>query len=270
MSPLYGSVSQRPAADRSTSALPTHGRRPPSSCAGAERRSPICARRGWAQVTAEDVAHLGVGEQGQYTGQVLAVHENDEVRAALRHPRTEEHGVTTLRTQVEDWATDIIRPIRVTAQWPPGIAASVIRYQEPGSLLDGIRPPNMGFGVSYALPIIVAGLLAPAGGLFIVENPEAHLHPAGQSRMGRFLGRLAGAGVQTIVETHSDHVLNGIRLAAVADQRVATSDVIFHFFDGTEPVAIEMTERGGLTEWPEGFFDQLENDLGGLARAQRR
>ncbi|WP_329093209.1 AAA family ATPase [Streptosporangium sp. NBC_01469] len=221
-------------------------------------------------VTAEDVAHLGVGEQGQYTGQTLAVHENKEVRAELRHPHTEQHGVTTLRAQVEDWATDIIRPIRVTAQWPTGIAASVIRYQEPGSLLDGIRPPNMGFGVSYALPIIVAGLLAPSGGLFIVENPEAHLHPAGQSRMGRFLGRLAGAGIQVIVETHSDHVLNGIRLAAVADEKVVTSDVIVHFFDGAEPITIEMTDRGGLTEWPDGFFDQLENDLGGIARAQRR
>jgi predicted ATPase len=171
---------------------------------------------------------------------------------------------------VEDWASEIIRPIRVTAQWPPGIAASVIRYSEPGSLLDGIRPPNMGFGVSYALPIIVAGLLAPEGGLFIVENPEAHLHPAGQSKIGRFLGRLAGSGVQVIVETHSDHVLNGIRLAAVDERTVGPSEVIVHYFDGAEPVSIEMTERGGLSKWPNGFFDQLENDLGGLARAQRR
>jgi predicted ATPase len=46
-----------------------------------------------------------------------------------------------------------------------------------------------------------------------VENPEAHLHPAGQSRIGTFLAWLAGRGVQTIVETHSDHVLNGVRWA---------------------------------------------------------
>jgi predicted ATPase len=235
----------------------------------AERLGP----RDQLDVTAEDVADLGVGEQGQYTGQMLALHENEEVRPELRHPHTEGpegHGVTTLRAQVEDWASDIIRPIRVIAQWPTGISASVIRYQDPDSLLDGIRPPNMGFGVSYALPIIVAGLLAPRGGLFVVENPEAHLHPAGQSRMGRFLGRLAGSGVQVIIETHSDHVLNGIRLAAVADGRVATSAVLFHFFDGTAPIQIEMTDSGGLTQWPDGFFDQLENDLGGLARAQRR
>lgn len=243
-----------------------HGRGAAFTYLCAERLGP----RDQLGVTAEDVSRLGIGEQGQYIGQLFAVHENKEVRAELLHPRTEQHGVTTLRAQVEDWASDIIRPIRVTAHWPAGIAASVIRYHEPGALLDGIRPPNMGFGVSYALPIIVAGLLAPPGGLFVVENPEAHLHPAGQSRMGRFLGRLAGAGVQIVVETHSDHVLNGIRLAAVADRSLATSDVIFHFFDTAEPVMIEMTERGGLSEWPDGFFDQLENDLGGLARAQRR
>nr|WP_062338890.1 DUF3696 domain-containing protein [Herbidospora sakaeratensis] len=232
----------------------------------AERLGP----RDQLEVTAEDVAHLGVGEKGQFCGQLLAVHENQEVRPSLRHPRTAEHGVTTVRAQVEDWASDIIRPVRITAQWPPGIAASVIRFSEPGSLLDGIRPPNMGFGVSYALPVIVAGLLATERAIFIVENPEAHLHPAGQSRIGRFLGRLAGSGVQVIVETHSDHVLNGIRLAAADDQTVSPSDVIVHYFDGEGLVTIEMTERGSLSSWPSGFFDQLENDLGGLARAQRR
>ncbi|GAA4224254.1 DUF3696 domain-containing protein [Actinomadura meridiana] len=232
----------------------------------AERLGP----RDQLEVTADDTAQLGIGERGQFTGQLLALHENDVVREPLRHPRTAEHGVTTVRTQVEEWTGDIVRPIRVSAQWPPGIAASVIRFAEPGSLLDGIRPPNMGFGVSYALPIIVAGLLCPEGGLFIVENPEAHLHPAGQSRIGRFLGRLAGSGVQVIVETHSDHVLNGIRLAAMDDRSVPFSDVVVHYFEGGAPIAIEMTERGGLSQWPVGFFDQLETDLGGLARAQRR
>lgn len=80
----------------------------------------------------------------------------------------------------------------------------------------------------------------------------------------------AGAGVQVIIETHSDHVLNGIRLAAVAEESIPITDIIFHFFSEAEPITIEMTERGGLTQWPDGFFDQFESDLGGLARAQRR
>ncbi|SBW28659.1 hypothetical protein FDG2_5826 [Candidatus Protofrankia californiensis] len=235
----------------------------------AERLGP----RDQLDVTAEDPDRIGVGVRGEYTAQALALHETVEVREALRHPRTVEHGVTTLRTQVETWASEIIRPIRITAQWPAGITASLIRFQESGLLSEQIRPANMGFGFSYALPIIVAGLLMPADGVLIVENPEAHLHPAGQSRLGRFLGRVAGSGAQVVVETHSDHVINGIRLAVADDRVLDRGEVVVHFFgDGEDgaPVAIELTGRGGLTMWPKGFFDQIEEDLGRLARAKRR
>jgi predicted ATPase len=221
-------------------------------------------------VSAVDATHVGVGEQGQFLAQVLSQHEKDQVPPSLRHPSTELDGVITVRAQVEKWASDIIRPLQITADWPAGLSVSMIRYREPGLLSDGIRPPNMGFGVSYALPIIVAGVLTKPGALLVVENPEAHLHPAGQSRMGRFLGRVAGSGAQVIVETHSDHVINGIRLAAVEDLTVATDAVVVHFFGEAYPVTIEMTEKGGMTEWPPGFFDQLDDDLGRLARAKRR
>ncbi|MGH3693299.1 MAG: AAA family ATPase [Pseudonocardiaceae bacterium] len=89
---------------------------------------------------------------------------------------------------------------------------------------------NIGFGFSYALPVIIAGLLAPGGGLLLVENPEAHLHPAGQSRLGRFLARIAGSGVQVVLETHSDHILNGVRLAVADERTINAHDVIVHFF----------------------------------------
>ena len=127
----------------------------------AERLGP----RDQLDVTAEEAGLVGVGVRGEYTAQAIAMHETDEVRPALRHPQTGDHGVTTLRTQVESWASTIIRPIRITAQWPPGVTASMIRFQEPELsgqqqllMSEPIRPANMGFGFSYALPIIVAGL----------------------------------------------------------------------------------------------------------------
>lgn len=241
----------------------------------AERLGP----RDQLDVTAEEAGLIGVGVRGEYTAQALAMHETDEVREQLRHPQTRNHGVTTLRTQVENWASTIIRPIRITAQWPPGITASMIRFQEPEMIRqqmmvsEQIRPANMGFGFSYALPILVAGLLMPEAGVLIVENPEAHLHPAGQSRLGRFLAQVAGSGTQVIVETHSDHVINGIRLAAVEDRVVAPEAVVVHFFGdepGHSPTAIELTSRGALTNWPRGFFDQMEEDLGRISRAKRQ
>ncbi|APU42715.1 AAA family ATPase [Streptomyces sp. TN58] len=235
----------------------------------AERLGP----RDQLDVSAEHPELLGVGVRGEYTAQVLALHESRPVRAELRHPDTEAtHGVTVLRTQTEMWASEIIRPIEIMAQWPPGITASTIRFREPGLLSEAIRPTNMGFGFSYALPVIVAGLLTVPGDILIVENPEAHLHPGGQSQLGRFLARVVGAGAQVIVETHSDHVINGVRLGVAEDRTIGPESALIHYFgaEAAGSVPIELTERGELSDWPEGFFDQIERDLGRLARARRR
>jgi len=244
------------------------GTGPAFSYLTAERLGP----RDLLSVTSVETQRIGVGEQGQYTAQVLAQYETQAVRKALLHPDTSQDGVTTLRTQTEKWASYIISPVQISAWWPPGLYASVLRFQKPGLMSEPIRPANIGFGFSYALPVIVAGLLAPEGGLLLVENPEAHLHPGGQSRLGQFLARVAGSGVQVVVETHSDHILNGIRLAAAEEQTIEARDAIVHFFgaaDDGRPIAIDLNERGRLTAWPDGFFDQIETDLGRLARAQR-
>lgn len=235
----------------------------------AERLGP----RDQLEVTAAEAGQVGIGTHGEYTAQALALHETAKVRTELLHPDTRVHGVTTLRTQVEMWASSIIRPIRIISLWPAGITASLIRFQDPSLISEQVRPTNIGFGVSYALPIIVAALLLPPDGLLLVENPEAHLHPAGQSRLGQFLGRVAGSGAQIVVETHSDHVLNGLRLASVEEGVVDPDNVIVYFFGGDRrggPTPIRLTERAGLTSWPKGFFDQMEADLGRLARAKRR
>lgn len=234
----------------------------------AERLGP----RDILSTSAEEPERIGVGVQGEFTAQVLALDERgkaSEVRAALRHPGA---SAITLRLQVEAWMTEIVRPTRVSTKSPDGITVSAIRFEEPDALGEETRPTNMGFGFSYTLPVVVAGLRTKPGDLLIVENPEAHLHPGGQSRMGRFLSRLAGSGVQVLTETHSDHVLNGIRLAASEDGTVGSEDVVIHYFDDEAPgsAPIGLTPSGDLTRWPDGFFDQIEQDLGRLARARRR
>ena len=72
------------------------------------------------------------------------------------------------------------------------------------------RPVHTGFGLTQSLPIVVAALSAGKGEILLIENPEVHLHPAGQAMMGEFMADAARAGVQVVVETHSDHVLNGV------------------------------------------------------------
>ena len=103
--------------------------------------------------------------------------------------------------------------------------------------------------------------------LIIIENPEAHIHPAGQTSLAELAARASAGGSQVILETHSDHVLNGVRLA-VAEGILTSDQVVIHYFerDGldvrmTSPV---LTDSGRLDVWPEGFFDQHERNLSRL------
>jgi predicted ATPase len=95
----------------------------------------------------------------------------------------------------------------------------------------------------------------------MIENPEAHLHPLGQSRIGYFLAQAAAAGIQIIIETHSDHVLNGIR-RAVRHKAIQAENVALHFFESAgKLVTPQIFPDGGIMPWPDGFFDQTEKDL---------
>ena len=127
------------------------------------------------------------------------------------------------------------------------------------------RPMHTGFGLTQVLPIVVAALSASEGGVMLIENPEVHLHPAGQALIGQFLADVARAGVQVLVETHSDHVLNGIR-RAVKTGRLTPEQVALHFFrprsDAGEQVHSPILDAAGnIDVWPEGFFDQFDKDM---------
>jgi len=220
---------------------------------------------------------LHVGHQGEFTAHVLAVLDRRlHVAPGRQHARTAASGgVITLRQQVEWWLSEIARPVMLDAEWLPGSGVTLIRYRTPGRPVDRARPTNMGFGVTYALPVVTAALMAPAGSLLLVENPEAHLHPSGQSAIGAFLAQVAADGVQVILETHSDHVINGIRRAVATAKQLAATDAAIQFFsadadDRPRVAPIAILPHGELSEWPPGFFDQMDTDLAEIARMRRR
>jgi predicted ATPase len=106
--------------------------------------------------------------------------------------------------------------------------------------------------------------MSKAGDVLICENPESHLHPEAQSRLGMFLARVADAGIQVILETHSDHILNGIRVA-VKKGIINNIDVAINSFDRDHVVSHPKIDKNGRIDlWPEGFFDQIDMDLGEL------
>jgi predicted ATPase len=136
-------------------------------------------------------------------------------------------------------------------------------------------PTNVGFGISYVLPIIVNGLLAVIGSLLIVENPEAHLHPSGQSRIGRFLVQVASAGVQVIIETHSEHVINGIRVGILEGDKLNTDQAIInymHLDHEHKPVIreIRFDDEAEFNQFPPGFMDQEQKDIAEMVRLIRQ
>ncbi len=208
---------------------------------------------------------MGVGSRGEHVAHLLAVLDRRKVPKGRRHPDVEP---ASLQHHVEGWMRTVARPLEIRAEWFPGSTVTRLQYKSPGVRHEWVRPPNMGFGVSTVLPILVAGLLAETGGLLIIENPEIHLHPAGQSAIGVFLAQVAADGVQVLVETHSDHVINGMR-RAVAERRLPADEAVVHYFDKAV-TEITMNERGKLSAWPVGFFDQIDRDLGAIARRQRR
>ena len=163
-------------------------------------------------------------------------------------------------------------------QFFPGCALTVEKVPRASSVALGFRtstatdfhaPVHTGFGLTQVFPIVVAALSMGREDLLLIENPEVHLHPAGQARMGEFLAEVAAAGVQVMLETHSDHVLNGVR-RAVRKGALAPGDAALHFFrprhdaerDGVAQVqSPHLDGEGNVDDWPEGFFDQFDKDM---------
>ncbi len=210
-----------------------------------------------------------VGIEGEYAPWWFYRQIDEEIDKARRH---ESETAATLRRQFNAWAGELFPGAQGHAQ--PVEKTGLIRLQLRISETDDwLRPANIGYGLSYAFPVLVAGLLARQDQTLIIDSPEAHLHPLGQSKMGFFLAKVAAAGVQMIVETHSDHILNGVRLALL-DKAINPQKVSLHFFtpfqfaekqEAAQIISPQVDQKGNLSEWPEGFFDQSEKDLARLA-----
>lgn len=99
---------------------------------------------------------------------------------------------------------------------------------------ENYSPLQVGFGLTYTLPIVTALLTAKPEDVILIENPEAHLHPSAQVRLGQMIAKAVSLGVQVIAETHSDHIINGVRLARKENVLKTNSDVNLIFVQRKE------------------------------------
>lgn len=139
------------------------------------------------------------------------------------------------------------------------------------STFDGSRSSNVGFGLSYTLPIIIALLRSTieAGSVVLIENPEAHLHPKGQTEMGRLIGLCVECGSQVVVETHSDHLFDGIRIHTKHTDGFEKKLQAYWFEKNSSKESSAQTVNIGsdgkyICDCPQGFFDQFENNANEL------
>ena len=175
---------------------------------------------------------------------------------------------TELYANLSEWMSQIMSLPLKTKVEELGESSIKLSYNIEGAKGKSYSALQVGFGLTFSLPIVVAALRAKRGDLLIIENPEAHLHPGAQSKIGKLLALLTKYGVQVIIETHSEHIINGVRLCLL-EKEISPENVIINFFsskienDVYKPYnnKIKITGDGELTEWPKSFFDQSELDF---------
>ena len=205
-----------------------------------------------------------VGRSGEYAPYWYLEFADDEVGPMRRHPTDSRE---TVRAQVDAWLNDLFPGARANAE-RLAVDAPVRLSFSLGQTSPWSKPANVGYGLSYAFPMLVALLTAEPGSTVVIDSAEAHLHPRAQSAVGSLLARMAASGLHILAESHSDHLLNGVRLA-VRDGVLEPNDAAIHFFGRPAQVpsvtTVGVDKYGAISDWPEGFFDQTERDLATLS-----
>lgn len=169
-----------------------------------------------------------------------------------------------LGNQVDYWL-NYITGYTVTAQQITGTEVVKVSYRRGTGGSREVKPYHVGTGISYVANVIVAALSCKKDSLFIVENPEIHLHPGAQAKLLEFFCFLAVRGLQVIVETHSDHIFNGVR-KSIKSNKIAEDKVSVYFLRQdanylSEPVNIQIDKNGVIRNHVTGLFDQFDDDL---------
>ncbi|MFP3040698.1 DUF3696 domain-containing protein [Treponema primitia] len=210
--------------------------------------------------------------KAEYFVHFLDRKRNNEVlrELCLETERVEKN--TDLFSQVSAWEREISPQVNIVIEEAGSLDYELkYEYNTPQGKTDKFKSSNVGFGLTYVMPILVAVLSSPQDSILFIENPEAHLHPQGQAKLTELICLAAQAGIQIIVETHSDHIINGILVACKnfeINKKGINKNNVKLFYLGEKDneqsstvEEIEVLEGGKISNQPEGFFDQAQHDL---------
>jgi predicted ATPase len=211
---------------------------------------------------------LNVGPRGEYTINILSDYLN---LGNVQEPLCLGNDAKHILQQTQEWLNYILEggKIKIEGQEQSSSVLTMLLNNRNNS--HAYKPANVGFGYSYILPLIVTGLVAKPGEIIIIENPEAHLHPRAQARISEFFSKVASCGIQVFIESHSEHILNGLRIGALNSNISLNYNElsIQYFSEDFKSEKLNMDEKGKIANWPHGFFDQQELDLSTIFKLSR-
>ena len=180
-----------------------------------------------------------------------------------------EDTVFSLENQLNLWMAVISPKVQVITEQKDNFILLRYSYKTQGLNTTPFKPQNAGFGLTYVFSVLVAILSSRPGDILIIENPESHIHPKGQSELARLLALAASNGVQVFIETHSDHILYGVRIA-IKEKYITTENTKIYYFDRDEvehfstATKIVIDEYGRMERSVRKYFDEYESHLNHL------
>ena len=217
-----------------------------------------------------------VGLRGEHTASILELHKNKRIEyipsANFKFSLMERKTVArTLEAAVIDWLQylGIAKSVNSLDRGKLGHELKVA-LSESDSTHD---LTHVGVGVSQVLPILVMGLLADTDTTLVFEQPELHLHPKVQTLLGDFFLSMALCDKQCIVETHSEYFIDRLRFRIAASSPESELNNLAKIYFVEKPAQnssfreVAINEYGAIPDWPEGFFDQSQEQAEEILRA---
>lgn len=205
---------------------------------------------------------LAMGNRGKYAFSYLAYFGQEALKESDFLYNPEEVGMS-LNNQVNYWM-DYLLGFQIRVKSIPEVDQVIATYANSKSNRY-YRAANVGTGVTYIAMLVIAALSCKKGDTLIIENPEIHLHPRAQSRLMEFAAFLCENGLQIIMETHSDHIYNGMR-KCIKRKALGREQIAAYYFELDETMQtkichISFNDQGAEENHPYGMFDQFDDDL---------